>query len=152
VTGQYRITTEKGISGKSHDLFAGVQLNWVLFDGGERMADRDERVADAAASELETEALSRRIGIDVHRALALLDRGKAEAGEAQVAAVAARKNSVESYVLYKQGLLPALAAADAALQLFNAEVELVRAQYGVATALLDLRAALGFDPFGREPR
>jgi hypothetical protein len=38
------------------------------------------------------------------------------------------------------------------LQLFSAEVELVRARYGIATALLDLRAAAGLDPFGKEPQ
>ncbi len=149
---QYRATTDQLQGGRKDEIFGGVQATWLLWDGGERIADRDERVANANIADLQARALSRQITIDVRRALSEIELGKSEAQEARAAAEAAKKNSVESYVLYKQGLLPALSAADAALQLFQAEVELVRAQYGVATALLDLRAALGFDPFGREPR
>lgn len=149
---QYRASTDQVARGRKDEIVGGLQATWLLWDGGERIADREERVAGVNIADLEARALSRQIAIDVRRALSELELGKSEAREAKTAAEAAKKNSVESYVLYKQGLLPALSAADAALQLFQAEVELVRAQYGVATALLDLRAALGFDPFGREPR
>jgi outer membrane protein TolC len=151
LTADYRATTEE-FFGRHDELTAGVQLTWVLWDGGERSADRDERVAVATVSEIEAQVLSRRIGVDVRQALTQIQRGQAEAVEAEAAAIAARKNMDETRELYRQGLLQSLAVADAALQLFAAEVELVRARYGVATAMLDLRSAAGLDPFGKEPR
>jgi outer membrane protein TolC len=153
LTGQYRVTTsEEAFLGQHQDLTAGVQLTWDLWDGGVRIADREERVAIATVSELEAQALSRRVGVDVRQALSQLQRGQTEAQEAEVAAVSARRNMDETRELYRQGLLQSLSVADAALQLFAAEVELVRARYGIASALLDLRATLGLDPFGKEPR
>jgi outer membrane protein TolC len=109
-------------------------------------------VAIAAVSELEAQALARRVGVDVRQALSQLERGQAELREADAAAQAARNNMVETRELYRQGLVQSLSVADAALQLFAAEVELVRARYDIATALLDLRATLGLDPLGKEPR
>jgi outer membrane protein TolC len=151
LTGQYRASTE-AFFGKHDDLTAGVQLTWDLWDGGVRIADREERVAIAAVSELEAQALARRVGVDVRQALSQLERGQAELREADAAAQAARNNMVETRELYRQGLVQSLSVADAALQLFAAEVELVRARYDIATALLDLRATLGLDPLGKEPR
>jgi outer membrane protein TolC len=151
LTADYRAYNETRF-GRNDEITAGVQLTWVLWDGGERSADRDERVAIATVSELEAQVLSRRIGVDVRQALTQIQRGQAEAVEAEAAAIAARKNMDETRELYRQGLLQSLAVADAALQLFAAEVELVRARYGVATAMLDLRSAAGLDPFGKEPR
>ena len=48
-------------------------------------------------------------------------------------------------------LATALAVADANLRLFEAEVDLARARYGVGVAFLGLRAARGLDPLGKEP-
>jgi outer membrane protein TolC len=152
LTADYRATNEPFFGGRHDEVTAGVQLTWVLWDGGARSAERDERVALATVSDLEAQLLSRRIGVDVRQALTQIQRGRAEAVEADAAAVAARKNMDETRELYRQGLLQSLAVADAALQLFAAEVELVRARYGVATAVLDLRSAAGLDPFGKEPR
>jgi outer membrane protein TolC len=153
LVGQYRVTSsEEAFLGQHQDLTAGVQLTWDLWDGGVRIADREERVAIASVSELEAQALARRVGVDVRQALSQLQRGQTELHEAEVAAVAARRNMDETRELYRQGLVQSLSVADAALQLFAAEVELVRARYDIATALLDLRATLGLDPFGKEPR
>jgi outer membrane protein TolC len=89
--------------------------------------------------------------VDVRQALTALERGQAEAREAEATALAARRNMEETRELYLQGLRESLAVADAALQLFSAEVELVRVRYGIGAALLDLRAVLGLDPLGKEP-
>jgi outer membrane protein TolC len=64
----------------------------------------------------------------------------------------AKKNSAEITELYRQGLSTVLEVADANVSLFEAEVELVRARYGLGIAYLNLEAALGLDPFGKEPR
>ena len=44
----------------------------------------------------------------------------------------------------------ALEVADANFSLFNANVSLVRARYGLGTAYLTFEAALGLDPLGKE--
>jgi len=59
---------------------------------------------------------------------------------------------VETAELYRQGLSTALQAADANVSLFEAEVTLVQERYGLAIAFLNLEAALGLDPFGKEPK
>jgi outer membrane protein TolC len=150
LTSQYRATTQEAF-GRNDELTAGFELRWQIWDGGERTAERAERLAQATASELERDALARRIGVDVRQALTALERGQAEAREAEATALAARRNMEETRELYLQGLRESLAVADAALQLFSAEVELVRVRYGIGAALLDLRAVLGLDPLGKEP-
>jgi outer membrane protein TolC len=57
----------------------------------------------------------------------------------------------ETGELYRQGLASALAVSDANLRLFEAEVALARARFGLGLALLDLRAAQGLDALGKEP-
>ncbi len=61
------------------------------------------------------------------------------------------KNAAEIAELYRQGLSNALQVADANVSLFEAEVEVARQRNGLALALLNLRAAQGLDPFGKEP-
>ena len=48
------------------------------------------------------------------------------------------------------GLTGALEAADANVNLYEAEVEFIRSRYGLAIGFLNLRMALGLDPFGKE--
>ncbi|TFG58253.1 MAG: TolC family protein, partial [Candidatus Aminicenantes bacterium] len=63
----------------------------------------------------------------------------------------AKKNAAETAELYRQGLASALEVADANVSLFEAEVGLVQERYGLGVAFLNLEAALGLDPFGKEP-
>ena len=64
----------------------------------------------------------------------------------------ARKNAAETAELYRQGLASALQVADANVSLFDADVALVRQRFNLGVAFLNLEAALGLDPFGKEPR
>jgi outer membrane protein TolC len=149
--GQYRLTNETGLAGRQGDGFLSLDLTWNLFDGGERYADRRERVALAQALELETTARTRRVGVDLQRAQVQLTNAQAALRQSELAAAQARKNAEETGILYRQGLSTALAVADASLRLFEAEVAMAQARYTLGVALLDLRAALGLDPLGKEP-
>jgi outer membrane protein TolC len=151
VSGQYRFTNEQGLAGNSGDGALQVDLTWTLFDGGERYAERDERVALARAAALEATALTRRVDVDIQRAQVALDNAQASLKQSELAAQQARKNAEETGILYRQGLSTALTVADASLRLFEAEVAQVRTRYALGLALLDLRAAVGLDPFGKEP-
>lgn len=129
----------------------GVKLTWKIWDGGERSADSDEREALARIGGLDLDAKARHVEIEVKQAMVTLERGQRTGVLAQHTVEIAAKNSQETTELYRQGLTTALQVADASERLFQAEVDLTRARYDMAVGLLDLRAALGLDPFGKEP-
>ncbi|HEX8825495.1 MAG TPA: TolC family protein [Archangium sp.] len=148
---QYRYTNEAGLTGRTSDIFFTVDLSWTLFDGGERYAERRERLALARALELDTQARVRRVDVAVERARVSLRTFQAALDRSEVAFKAARQNAEETSILYRQGLVSALALSDAQVRQFEAEVALARARYALGSSLLELRAAVGLDPLGKEP-
>jgi outer membrane protein TolC len=150
LTAGLRAVGDDRFAGFEDEAFAGATLTWALWDGGQRAAERRERLALARIASLEARAATRATGRDVRAALATLRGDQDAAGHAQAAAAAARRNAEESAILYRQGLAPALAVADANLRLFQAEVDLAQARFAVARSFLDLRRAVGVDPLGRE--
>jgi outer membrane protein TolC len=151
LVGQAEHTNEGGLAGRENDWFARIELTWPLFDGGQREAERAERAALADAADLEVRALERQVELEVRTALVALTSEQAANRQAEIAANVARRNAAEAAELYRQGLASALEAADANVRLFEAEVARARAGYGVAEALMGLRAALGLDAMGGEP-
>lgn len=151
VAATYRLTNEGGLTGRTGDGFLSADLTWNLFDGGERYAERRERVALTRAAALEQQASTRRVDVDIQRARVALENAQAALTQSEVATRAARQNADEQGILYRQGLATALTVADASLQQFEAEVALARSRYALGVALLGLRAAVGLDPLGKEP-
>jgi outer membrane protein TolC len=148
---QYRFTNEAGLAGHNFDGFFTLDLTWTVFDGGERYADRRERLALARALELEATARTRRVDVAVERARVALRTSQSALALNEVAVKAARQNAEETSILYRQGLASSLSLSDAQVRQFEAEVALARARYALGTALLELRAAVGLDPLGKEP-
>ncbi len=146
LAGTYRTTNESGFSGRTHDESASLTLTWELFDGGEGLAERAERLSTLRAAELGISLRSRSIEVEIRQAAALLTSEQAAIRQAASAVKAATKNSVESSELYREGLATALERSVATVQLFEAEVSEVRAKYALALAYLNLRAAKGLDP------
>jgi outer membrane protein TolC len=151
-SGRYTITNEAGFSGKTWNWNAGATLSWTLFDGLARFADDNERKALARLADLDLEAAVRSVDVEVREALVSLDNQRASLKQAAAAHEVAKKNAAETAELYRQGLASALEVADANVSLFEAEVALVQERYGLGVAFLNLEAALGLDPFGKEPR
>ncbi|MFY1824566.1 TolC family protein [Myxococcus fulvus] len=151
VSATYRLTNEQGLAGRTGDGFLAADLTWNLFDGGERYAERHERVALARAAELELEQGTRRVDVDIQRARVALENARAALTQSELATRAAKQNAQEQGILYRQGLSTALTLADASLRLFEAEVAMARSRYSLGVALLGLRAAVGLDPLGKEP-
>ena len=149
--GQYRYTNESGLTGRPTNWNLGLTLTWTIFDGFSRNADYKERKALAVLADLDVKTVMRKVELDVRDALVSLDNQRATLKQAGIARDVARKNATETAELYRQGLGTALQAADANVRLFEAEVELVRERYGLGIAFLNLEAALGLDPFGKEP-
>lgn len=145
----YRQSNESGITGREEDWWVGGTATWTLFDGGERYADRREQKAEARIAALEAAALERRARVQLEQARIGVLSAQAAYAAAKAEADAARRNERETASLYEQGLASALEASTARVSLFEAEVALVREQYGLAAAYLAIPDALGQDPFGR---
>ncbi|XHF06290.1 TolC family protein [Archangium gephyra] len=150
-SGVYSLTNEAGLSGRNWNAFVSVNLGWSLFDGGERYAERRERLALVRIQELDVAARTRRVDVSVDRANVALRTAQAQLNRGQVAFDAARQNAEETSILYRQGIASSLALSDAQVRQFEAEVALARARYALGSALLELRAAVGLDPLGKEP-
>jgi hypothetical protein len=125
LTSQVEETFEAGPN--ERDWFVGLNLTWPLYDGGERGADRNERLALAKIADLEVVAAQRQIERDVRQALIAIESDRAATRQATVAVRVGRKNAEEVTTLYRQGLAGALTVADANIRLFEAEVALARA-------------------------
>jgi outer membrane protein TolC len=151
-SGQYRYTNEAGLNVNSTSWSAGLVFNWSIFDGFSRNGEYKERKAMARLADLDVHSASRRLELEVRDSLVSLTSQQASLKKAQVAWDVARKNAQEIAELYRQGLGNALQVADANVRLFEAEVEVARQRHGLAQTLLNLRAAQGLDPFGKEPK
>jgi len=124
----------------------GLSLGWSVFDGGLRLAQYGERRALERSARLRADWLERQLDVELQLSRTALESAQAGLTRAEAAVRAARRNSEESTELYRQGLIRALEATDAAVQLFEAEVERTRAQVSQALAWLDLRAVRGLGP------
>jgi outer membrane protein TolC len=151
-SGRYSITNEPSFNNRNWNWTAGATLTWNLFDGLARVGQRQEQKALAKLADLDLQAATRRVDVEVRQALVSLANQRASLKQASVAQEVARKNASETTELYRQGLASALQVADAIVSLFEAEVAFVQERYGLGVAFLNLEAALGLDPFGKEPR
>lgn len=148
--GQFRVADEGGLAASATDWSVSLTATFWLYDGGERYADRAERLALAEAAELETRALARDVDRQVRGAAVLVESAREAVLLAERAVELAAQNVRETSELYRQGLRGSLDVTDASVRLFEAQVALARERYGLGLAFLDLRAALGLDPLGRE--
>jgi outer membrane protein TolC len=151
-SGRYSITNEPSFNNRNWNWTAGATLTWNLFDGMARFADSKVLKAQARLADLDLQAATRRVDVEVREALVSLENQRASLKQAAAAHDVAKKNAAETTELYRQGLASALQVADANVSLFEAEVALVQERYGLGVAFLNLEAALGLDPFGKEPR
>jgi outer membrane protein TolC len=150
-SGRYSLTNEASFNNRNWNWSLGATLSWNLFDGGTRFAQRKEQRALARLADLDYQAATRQVDVQVREALVSLANQRASLRQVTVAHEVAKKNAAETTELYRQGLASALQVADANVRLFEAEVALVQERYGLGVAFLNLEAALGLDPFGKEP-
>jgi outer membrane protein TolC len=151
-TGRYSLTNEASFNNRNWNWSLGATLSWTLFDGLARFGQRREQKALAKLADLDVQAAVRRVELEIGEALVSLASQRAALKQATTAYEVAQKNATETTELYRQGLASALEVADANVSLFEAEVALVQQRYGLGVAFLNLEAALGLDPFGKEPR
>jgi outer membrane protein TolC len=146
VQGQIKINIDPLAPDRLHEDSATLTLTWNVYDAGVRYADRRTRLAQAESGALDEKALRRSIATDIALALAGLKSAR-EAYKISADGVdAARRNTAEVEVLYKQGLAKGLDVVDANGRRYDAEVAQETARLAMEQAYLDLRLAVGFDP------
>lgn len=136
------------ITNRNNEGFVGLSFGWPVFDAGVRGAERAERTAELRGIELQLELELRGVERELRGAAVQLSTEQAALREAAAALRAARKNSEETGILYREGLASALELADATQRLFEAEVAEVTARYQMALAYLSVREASGVEPVG----
>lgn len=135
-----------GFSGDKYAWAVGVQLDWVLFDGGLRDADRHKNEAAARESEARLDLLVDTVSDEVANARGTLETKRKAVVAAERAAGLARDTLGLVRAQYEAGTalqLDVLAAQDS---LVSAEVGLAQARFDVALADLALRRATGTFP------
>ena len=149
--GIYRWTNETGLSGRESDWNVALGLTWELFDGGDRFAVAAQRDAEAREAELVLAERRRAVELEVAQAASALETAGSAVEQAVVRLAVARANAVEVRERILNGLATALEQADAQVEQFEADAELVRQRYTRALARLALDRAMGLWPAQAAP-
>lgn len=147
---QVRLTPDPVPPDTVHDEVVQLSLTWNLYDAGVRYADRKTRVAQAEGQALEERLLRRSIAADIEAASVSLQAARESYRLSGEAVEAARRNTVETEILYQQGLARAIELIDANASRYDAEVSRESAKLSMEQAYLDFRFALGLDPVDDE--
>jgi outer membrane protein TolC len=144
--GNAHIGNYVGFTGNSYSWDFGAQLDWTLFDGGNRDAQRHRADAQKAESEARAEVLRDSISDDLadNRSQLGTKREAVKASQRGVALASATLTLVRSQ--YEAGTMTQvdlLAAQDA---LMNAEESLAQSRFEAAIADLSLRRTAGTFP------
>lgn len=151
-TAQTRNINDGAITNRNNEGFFSFNFNWPVLDAGLRRSDRLEREALLRGAELGLEASLRDVEREMRSAAVQLSTEQAALREAVAAVRAARKNTEETSILYREGLASALELADATQRLFEADVAEATATYRMALAYLSLREASGVSALGAGER
>ncbi|HSM94366.1 MAG TPA: TolC family protein, partial [Anaeromyxobacteraceae bacterium] len=136
-----------GMAGKTSTWLAGVQLDWSLFDGGARFAERRRASSQLREARLQLERAADAVGDEV------ADRSRAVETKRSGVAAAERGVVLASQTLdvvrtqYEAGTVAQIELLQAQDALVNARVGLARARFDLAVADLQLRRSLG-EPAG----
>jgi outer membrane protein TolC len=135
-----------GFSGDKYSWAVGVNLDWIVFDGGARDARR--RIADAEkrAAEVRLEELGDSVSDEVANAHSTLETKRKGVGAAQRAVELARETLRLIRAQYEAGTAKQLDVLEAQDGLVSAEVSLAQAHFDVALADLQLKRASGAFP------
>lgn len=137
-----------GLTGSKTTWLAGVQLDWALFDGGARIADRQRAASQAREARLQLERTTDAIGDEVaDRARAVeTKRSGVAAAERGVALAAQTLDVVRTQ--YEAGTVAQIELLQAQDALVGARVGLARARFDLAIGDLQLKRAVGEFPSG----
>lgn len=144
--GNARLFNYTGFSGDKYSWAVGLQLDWVIYDGGLRDAQRRvaeaQRVEAQARLELETDTISD----EVANARGTLETKHAGVTAAERTVALAREALRIVRVQYEAGAATQLDVLQAQDSLVTAQVSLAQAHFDLAMANLQLARATGAFP------
>ncbi len=144
--GQVHVQNYTGFSGDKYAWAVGVSLDWLLYDGGARDAERHRAEAQRREAEIRLEQLDATISDEVANARGNLDATRKAVNAATRAVELAKETLRLVRAQYEAGAAKQLDVLEAQDSLVNAEVALAQAHFNVALADLQLRRASGDFP------
>jgi outer membrane protein, multidrug efflux system len=144
--GNLRGQNYTGFSGDKYAWAVGVQLDWVVFDGGVRDAQRHVAEAQRREAEARLELLADSVSDEVANARGSLETKRKGVGAAQRSVELARETLRLVRAQYDAGTARQLDVLQAQDVLVGAEVALAQSHFDVAFADLQLRRAAGEFP------
>jgi outer membrane protein len=144
--GNVRLQNYAGFSGDKYAWAVGLELDWVVFDGGVRDAQRHLALAQRREAEARLELLGDSVSDEVANAHGSLETKRKGVGSAQRAVELARETLRLVRAQYEAGTAKQLDVLQAQDVLVAAEVGLAQAHFDVALAELQLRRASGEFP------
>jgi outer membrane protein TolC len=124
----------------------GLQLDWLVFDGGVRDAQRHVAEAQGRAAEARLELLADRVSDEVANARGSLETKRKGVAAAERSVALARETLRLVRAQYEAGTVKQLDVLQAQDALAGAEIALAQAHFDVALADLQLRRAAGEFP------
>lgn len=144
--GKANVGNYVGFTGDKYAWSAGLQLDWTLFDGGTRDAQRHLATAQAAEAQARAEVLTDSIRDDLVNNRSLLDT-KQQAVQAATRAVSLAQETLDLVrSQYEAGTVTQVDLLQAQDNLVAAEEALAQSHFDVAVADLTLRRAAGTFP------
>ena len=144
--GNLREQNYTGFSGDKYAWAVGVQVDWLMFDGGVRDAQRHIAEAQRREAEARLELLADSVSDEVANARGSVETKRKGVGAAQRAVELARETLRLVRAQYDAGTARQLDVLQAQDVLVGAEVALAQAHFDVAFADLQLRRAAGEFP------
>jgi outer membrane protein TolC len=135
-----------GFSGDKYAWGVGLQLDWLVFDGGVRDAQRHTAEAHRREAEARLELLADTVTDEVANARGSLETKRKGVGAAQRSVELARETLRLVRAQYDAGTAKQLDVLQAQDVLVGAEVSLAQAHFDVAFSDLQLRRAAGEFP------
>lgn len=144
--GSVRAFNYKGFSGDPYSWAVGLELDWLLYDGGARDAQRRLAAAQSEENQARLDLLQDSLGDEVLNARGTLDtrRRALDAAARSLELAGATLRLVRSQ--YDAGTVKQLDVLQAQDSLVVAEVAVVQAHFDLALADLQLRRAIGTFP------
>ncbi len=147
--GNLRAFNYTGFSGDKYSWAIGLELDWLLYDGGARDAQRHLAEAQRREGEAKLELLVDSVADEVANARGTLETKRKSLATATRAAELARETLRLVRAQYEAGTTRQLDVLEAQDTLVSADVDLAQARFDLALADLQLQRADGSFPKGQ---
>ncbi len=144
--GQVHVGNYAGFSGDRYAWAAGLSLDWLLYDGGARDAQRHLAEAQRTEGEAKLELLGDSVADEVANARGTLETKRKALVSAQRAGELARETLRLIRAQFDAGTTRQLDVLEAQDTLVGADVDVARARFELALADIELRRAAGAFP------